>query len=73
MVEAIITRAWSCTCEHCGHVWISLSQFPPRSCTHKGCRSRAWNGTKRNGRPPHAPSSLKHLPAVTKVRELEEL
>src|ERR1700761_9587112 len=70
-IETIVTTVQSCTCDLCGHEWLSLASLPPRSCTQ--CKSRAWNGSKPVGRPRSIPSNLGHLPAPTRVREVEEL
>ncbi len=38
------------TCDQCGHNWTTLAKTGPKDCPR--CRSREWNGKKRNGRPP---------------------
>jgi len=42
-------EVYDCACEKCDHNWVSLAVLPPAICP--SCKSRAWNGEKRVGRP----------------------
>ena len=58
-VKQITARALLCTCEikACGYIWKTLLTVPPQICP--SCRSRAWNGAKKPGRPRSVPTKEK--------------
>jgi tRNA(Ile2) C34 agmatinyltransferase TiaS len=34
-------EGWHCTCERCGHVWISIGETLPLRC--RRCKTALWN------------------------------
>lgn len=47
MNKAVKIDAMQCTCEVCGHEWVSTGKQLPECCANPKCRSRQWNGKKR--------------------------
>ncbi len=39
-------------CVRCGHRWIARGLGKPRCCPNRSCKTTAWNGPGRRGRPP---------------------
>ena len=44
-------KLWCWVCLKCGFRWIVTPRVMPKQCPSKACRSRAWNGEKKAGRP----------------------
>lgn len=60
-----------CTCEVCGFEWIHTLDRGPKTCRNRKCRSRSWNGVKKNGHPfGGRDTSIETLPKPTKVRNI---
>jgi hypothetical protein len=64
-VQTITRETLHCICDLCAHQWDSLGPKEPTVCP--GCGSRAWNGTKKAGRPPGKKRAIV-LPKPTRVK-----
>jgi hypothetical protein len=53
-------------CEQCSFVWISIAKDLPEFCPNRECRSRQWNGAKKQLRPTRI-----ELPKPTQIKENE--
>jgi len=67
-----MVSAWKCDRETCGHVWIAMSEEPPKACAR--CKCTGWN-KEGSAALPSKPAALgeqpkvaeKELPKVAKV------
>lgn len=50
--ELMNVTVYQCQCDICLHSWRSLTI--PTACPNTSCRTRTWNGPKRNGAPPRS-------------------
>lgn len=55
MIEKVVTHR--CTCDDCGHVWITRVEQLPRQCPH--CGSRRWNDSQGGTAPRKLPKTKK--------------
>lgn len=39
------TQVWICTCEKCGHKWLSNTIEVPKRCANNKCKNRKWDNT----------------------------
>lgn len=49
MLSIVKQPVHNCVCDACGHAWKSL--VLPAACQNRACKSKAWNGARKIGRP----------------------
>lgn len=42
MAKTVAAR-WECTCDVCGHTWVSRTEELPKTCARRGCNSLKWD------------------------------
>jgi hypothetical protein len=47
MIEDTTIPAKLCKCEKCGHEWTQTDGKLPQHCRNQDCKSREWNGKKK--------------------------
>ncbi len=65
-VEAVEVEATKCSCEACGHEWITLCDPSRLPAICPNCRSRQWNGKKQVGR--RSSALLETMPKPRRTR-----
>lgn len=46
--KEVMVPALDCTCERCGHTWVTRRNQLPANCPKQGCKTPYWNKPRRS-------------------------
>lgn len=73
MINYLTIERYKCTCDKCGHVWVTKEYKLPRLCAK--CKSPAWGAYEqqppKEQQPERGAEELKHKPLVLDASELD--